>query len=266
MENRNAKQVQEEYDRLIYGPLLDHVKRAGDSLTPEDVLRVAAAQTAERNKLTPNEASRICVSFGDEFFETDLDTIRGRRRTFFLSYMRQIVEPFPTVVELGAGYGAQLYVVTQSFPAKACHGGDISGCAVELARFLFRHNQNVSIHHFNFYEPDSYRIFNDMEEPVLVYTSHAVEQLPSAKPLIDNLAAYREKIGAVVHFEPVYQPDVKTITGLMRARYMEFADYNRDLLVELAGRPDIRIVHQELNVIGQNPLNPTSIVHWAFGG
>ncbi len=261
---RNVEQVREEYDHGIYHPLLEQVEQAAEGLTPEDVLRMAVAQTAARNKLPPSDTTKVCISLGDEFFETDRDTVRDRWRAFFLGYLKQIIGPFPTVAELGAGYGLQLYPLTLSFPGKACIGGELSDSAVALARLLFRRNPDVSFHHFNFYEPECYRFLGEVKEPVLVYTSHAIEQLPSVRAFIDNLAAYRNRIGAVVHFEPVYQPDLNTVTGLMRARYIELADYNRDLLTELAGRPDIRIRHKEMNVIGENPLNPTSIIHWEF--
>jgi hypothetical protein len=51
---------------------------------------------------------------------------------------------------------------------------------------------------------------------------------------------------------------------LMRRRYAELNDYNRDLLSQLQRRSYIRILSIQTNVIGLNPLNPTSVIEWEF--
>jgi hypothetical protein len=50
----------------------------------------------------------------------------------------------------------------------------------------------------------------------------------------------------------------------MRRRYVEANDYNRDLLSALQARSFVRIVETRDDVVGLNPFNPTSVIHWQF--
>ena len=52
--------------------------------------------------------------------------------------------------------------------------------------------------------------------------------------------------------------------GLMCRRHAEINDYNHDLLSVLRSRTDIRIVRLDVDTLGLNPLNPTSVLHWEF--
>ena len=41
-------------------------------------------------------------------------------------------------------------------------------------------------------------------------------------------------------------------------------NYNRNLLEIVQGNPEIRGLHLDLNVLGLNPLNPTSALIWTM--
>ena len=111
-----------------------------------------------------------------------------------------------------------------------------------------------------------YKILADVQGKVTVFTAFAIEQLPVAASFFDTIWRYRDKINAVFHFEPVYELfGENTLLGLMRRRYVEVNDYNRDLFSQLQQRSEkIRIVRNEANVLGINPLNPLSVLHWEF--
>jgi hypothetical protein len=98
----------------------------------------------------------------------------------------------------------------------------------------------------------------------VVFTSHALEQLPSAAHMLDVIKSYQRDVTTVFHFEPVYEMYDDSLLGLMRRRYTQVNDYNQDLLSLLQNRPDIRIVRLEPNVFGLNPFNPTTIIQWEF--
>lgn len=53
--------------------------------------------------------------------------------------------------------------------------------------------------------------------------------------------------------------------GLMRRRYAQVNDYNRDLASQVLGLK-ARIVRQEVNVLGLgiNPFNPVFLLQWEF--
>lgn len=141
---------------------------------------------------------------------------------------------------------------------------DASPAALETARRLFQDDANASARAFDFYDAASYEFIASLEAPILVYTSAAIEQLPSAAPLFDGLARYREKISRIIHLEPVYRPQDECLLGMLRRRYIETWDYTRDLKTQIEGREEIRLLREEPNVFGVNPLNPLSLLEWEY--
>ena len=103
-------------------------------------------------------------------------------------------------------------------------------------------------------------------EKATVFTSHSIEQLPSAEKFICHIKKYKKKINKIIHFEPLYQMHLKekNLINLLRRRYTELNDYNKDLWELLKNDKDIEIIESKINVLGFNPLNPTSIVVWQF--
>ena len=100
----------------------------------------------------------------------------------------------------------------------------------------------------------------------LVYTSHSIEQIPELRSeFLDELIRKQPKY--VIHFEPCYgDQDSKSLIGLMRRKYIEVNDYNRnliDLLSEYENRGLIKIISHKKNVFSDTPFNPPSIVVWA---
>jgi len=51
---------------------------------------------------------------------------------------------------------------------------------------------------------------------------------------------------------------------MLRNKYMELNDYNRNLVELISNNPAIEIVEQEYDVIGINPLNSTNVIIWKF--
>jgi hypothetical protein len=166
------------------------------------------------------------------------------------------------VVELGAGYGFNLHLLHKRHSDKRFRGGEYSANAVSLAEHLYADEPEIVVEHFNFYHAE-YELLRDYDRgTVLVFTAHAIEQLPSARHVVERIKTY-PCVREVIHFEPTFEmQDSTTVLGLMRQKYTRINDYNRDLLSSLryAG---VRITHNDLNVFGLNPLNPTSIIAWS---
>ncbi len=205
-----------------------------------------------------------CVSIGDELYEMPIEAARRRDLEIVIEATRRAAAGCRTIVDLGAGYGFLLDQLRRRLPGRRWIGADASRNAVEIAGRVFRGQADVRYHQFNFYDPESYGFLGTARPPILILTRHAIEQLPSARPFFDALGAYRDRLGAAVHFEPVYRPDADTALGLMRCRYIENQDYNRDLLAEIQRREEIRLLDQRSDVIGLNPLLPTSVIQWEF--
>lgn len=169
-----------------------------------------------------------------------------------------------TVVELGTGFGTNLWHFAQRFPDQTFVGGDISDNAIVLAGELYRDMDNLRVEKFDFYAP-RYDLFDGLEAPVLVFTSQAIEQLPCTRPFLDAIAGHREAIGEVIHLEPACHLDDSSLLGQMRRRYNQINDYNHDLVACLReSNIDIEIVDLRKDVFGFNAFNSLSLVHWRF--
>lgn len=168
-----------------------------------------------------------------------------------------------SVVELGSSFGPILGDLARCFPGPRYFGGEYAENAVTLAGELYADRPDIEVRRLNFYD-DAYEVLEKAEGPVTVFTSQAIEQVPSAAHIIDVLAKYRDKIAAVFHLEPSYELYDDSLLGLMRRRYIELNDYNRDLIGVLKGRPDLRILSIQPEVVGWNPFNALALVHWTF--
>ena len=254
--SRTIEKIEQEYDTEKYGTCLEYyLAQAGQALTPEEV---------KRFEFGFESGKPVCISRGDELYEVSLSTARAEYCELLLKTLSSKIDNCRTVVELGCGYGYNLWMLQQRAPCKSYLGGEYSSKAVELASLLYQHDTTIRVLAFNFYDCHTYGLLDDVDPPVVVFTSHAIEQLPQAATVLDALASYRKGISAVFHFEPVFELHGETLLGLMRRRYCELNDYNRDLFSELQQRAYIRVMNAQSDVFGLNPLNPTSIVEWEF--
>lgn len=253
--NRTAEKVDLEYDKDKYARYLARYVEAKKTSTPEAI---------RQSELNLYSGTVLCISLGNDLVLMTPNKALSRLRHLLAESMRQEIEHSATVVELGCGYGYNLWALKQHFQHKRYLGGECSGNAVRLASGLFNEDPAIQVSQFNFHDQD-YEILKEAQPPVVVFTSHAIEQLPESATFLQGILYYRNKISSVFHFEPVHEFYDETLLGLMRRRYAEVNDYNQDLLFQLQQRPGfIRIVHTEANVLGLQPLNPTSLIHWEF--
>jgi hypothetical protein len=204
------------------------------------------------------------VSIGDELFSTDLLTARRLHLNLIRQRIPQLAAGIQYIVELGAGYGFNLVILRQLLSEIEFIGGELSERAVRLGNALAQSTNRVTLRPFNFCDENSYRFLDSLHGGVLVFTCHAVEQLPSAAAFIENLSLFRDRIRCVVHFEPSYESHSGGLLGLLRRRYAQVNDYNRDLIDVLSTAKFVNIQSSEPDVFGLNPLNPTSVVQWSF--
>ncbi len=154
------------------------------------------------------------------------------------------------ICELGCGFGHHL--TRWGLPS---YGGELTQNGVRLAKSL---GQDVTA--FDFYDPESYRFIRPRS---IIFTCHAIEQLPSAKAVLENLCLHRHNIVSVVHFEPLALGRDSQL-GNLQERYLELNHYNRDLHSLICNSPDIQVLQSEIDVVGGNPLNPASLLQWRF--
>lgn len=238
---RDAQQIEREYNQDKYGSLL-----------PLNLATVAEYSQVQFESVGFAADHVIPVAFGEELVEMPWQIARNLQHSLVTKVIRDFNPA--RICELGCGYGLNFPVLLDI--TAEVYGGEYSQNAVTIAQRL-----GLDIHLFDYYKPDSYDLIRDR---TLIFTSHSVEQLPSAQVLLDNLSRHRDKIDKVVHFEPTFLAERNTLVGCLRNRYIEINDYNRDLVTLLKARTDIEILSFQPDLIGLNPLNSTCVIVWQF--
>lgn len=242
---RTQDHIQREYNLDTYGSLLN------TGLTdPESLFNLQASPLLQLPK--------IIVSQRDEFYsllpQDGFDSYKSLVWHTVLQYVHLFPDvPRPTnfkVCELGCGWG---YLIGSLFDGI---GGELTENGVALGRRL-----GYKVQKFDFYEKADYEMIPDKS---VVYTSHAIEQLPSAEAVIEGLKSVRDRIACVIHFEPSYLPSRTDKLGQIRNQYILDHSYNRDLFQLLEQDPEIQIMESIWDVIGVNPINPTNLCVWKF--
>jgi hypothetical protein len=238
-QKRDTSLVEKTYSDTIWGERLE-----ANRADPEGL----------RSRLLNPDSREVITSRGDKIVALSMNAFDASR----VDHMDRVLQHFshaPEVCELGCGYGANL-IKLGARSAKRFYGGDYAHTAVELGGLL-----KLDVRKFDYYRPESYEF---IRLPSTLMTVHSIEQIPDATPFLDAVRQLRDRIDVIVHFEPLYRPDRQNLIGLIRNRYAEINDYNRNLLASLQAAADVEILSCEYDVFGVNPLNPTSVLVWRF--
>lgn len=252
---RTIEKIDSEYDKDKYASCLNFYRMHPD----------ATAETVKKQCEMDVMQTEMCVSIGDDLCVLPQTEALKLNDVFFLESAGPSVEQADTVVELGCGYGYNLWLLSKHFPGKTYFGGEYSQNAVALARELYSNEPSIRVERFNFYDA-SYHILEHLKlsSRTLVFTRHAVEQLPSAAAALAGLSRCRKAMHEVLNLEPLYAENKDSLLSLLRRRYMEVNDYNRDILSLLRADKNIVVRDVRFNVFGLNPLNATSVIRWNF--
>lgn len=249
--HRTSDEVLREYDKEKWGSVLSWLKTHSD-VTVDDLWR---QQGLEPGEMVPFAlASRIAIAplrvVLNAYARLLLDTLKPHKAK--------------ALVELGSGLGDNLLKLASVLQPRAAYGGEFTSSGVECGRTLAKlWSTEARFDHFDYNNPQT---LETVPKQALVYTSHSIEQIPQLhESFVESLI--RRSPQLVVHFEPCYQDhDGQSLIGLMRRRYTELNDYNRNLVELLRSFEDagaIRILEHQANVFSDTPFNPTSIVMWA---
>lgn len=177
--------------------------------------------------------------------------------------VRPSLEQTEQLVEMGCGPGFIMDMLSRKFPKAKFMGGDFADSAIELATELYPDPKHISVQKLDFYA-DSFPVLEQAQGQVTIFTCQALEQIPDCSKAIATLGKYRDKIKSVVHLEPCYELYDDTLMGLMRKRYIEINDYNRNLVGTLRNNDDIEVMSCDACVIGWNPFNALAATEWRF--
>jgi hypothetical protein len=233
--NRDIQQVEQEYNQDKYKKLLD--------------CNLKSIKEAKFKQLGDDVKAETYLSLGDEIFKTDV----LNSSTIYDSLIKSKVQQYASsyYCELGCGYGYNL-----SNLEGQVYGGEYSLNAVKIAESF-----GIDVKPFNYYNLDDYSL---IKNDTTVFTVHSIEQIPNADCIMEGLARNRDKINYVVHFEPSYIEERANLIGLLRNKYIEINDYNRNLFSLIRSRTDIEIIEWRRDAIGINPLNSANLMVWRF--
>ena len=236
--NRDIHQVENEYNLDKYARLLDFNFKTIEEYKVKEFELAGLKQEKD-----------LFISYGDSIFTVPL----AEARQLFYNMIREKVAQYPSenICELGCGYGFNL-----SYLGKNAYGGEYSENAVITAKKL-----GMEVSRFNYYHPEDYQFIKPNST---ILTTHSIEQIPDAGVIIDALEKQKHKINYVIHFEPTFVEQRHTFLGLLRNRYIELNDYNRNLITVLKNKPGIEILELELDVFGLTPLNSSNVIVWKF--
>ena len=237
--NRDIQQIENEYNLDKYAKLLEF-----DFKTVEEYKAKEFAQAG----LHP-VTGQMVISIGDSVFKA---TVSEARKKYY-ELIRISIEKYRSknICELGCGYGYNL-----SYLGANAYGGDYSSNAVSIGQKL-----NLDVRQFNYYNESDYQF---IKPDSTIFTTHSIEQIPDATVIINAFEKQKDKINYVVHFEPTVVDTRTTLLGLLRNKYMEMNDYNRNLISILKNRPDIEILELKIDIFGLVPLNTTNLIVWKF--
>lgn len=173
--------------------------------------------------------------------------------------------PASGIVELGSGYGTVVLKLARSaeFADMPFFAAEYTPSGREiLQRLAEADGTSIETGQCDFAATP----VTDLTLPpgALIFTSFATPYVPELPDsFVESLLALKPAI--VVHFEPCYEHCDNSLFGLLRRRYIEVNDYNRNLLTLLRtfeANNKITIEREEPVVFGSNPLLSASVLAW----
>ncbi|MEQ1519917.1 MAG: hypothetical protein ABL936_01460 [Aestuariivirga sp.] len=252
---RNLAKIHNEYSEDKWQKCFDAYTKSGGTMDAHELRRLYYDLSSAKQRAAVRQGKLVGATNSE---------IMSWYDDILISAMTTALKSAGTVVELGSSFGHIMWMLRKAFPNLIYRGGDFADSAVALAAMLYAQKPDISVEKFDFYAP-SYDLIERAKGPVVVVTSQALEQVPQSAGVIETLYKYRKKIDRVFHLEPAYALyDDGSLLGLMRRRYIEINDYNRDLVSTLKDRKDIEIMRLEQNVVGWNPFNSLALIEWRF--
>lgn len=248
---RSSAEVLREYDQEKWSSVLRYLEST-DTRSSDEIL---AAQGL-------NPDSECAFMRNDRYFVARAADIMSQ----YEELLAREIQPYlqDDLVELGCGIGDKLIYLSKLYDSINVWGGEYTASGLKSAKALAKgYGIDVEFTLFDYNDPDSMFF---IKSGSLVYTSHSIEQIPELRSeFLDELIRKQPKY--VIHFEPCYEDqDSQSLIGLMRKKYIELNDYNRnliDLLNDYNRRGLIEIISHKKNVFSDTPFNPTSVVVWA---
>lgn len=252
---KTHRELVREYEQEKWGKLLEMVQNAPQQVTLPWVLECVFSQRSEDEFIIVKEECKL------------VPAQEGRALTLqvILSHLRHYL-PSHHIVELGAGFGNILIDIAQQkdFSGAEFYAGEFTQSGQKIIQILTK-NQGIKCTTGNCDFNRDPIIDLSIPENAIIYTAMSAVCVPQLQDhFIDNLIQLKPKV--VVHFEPCYEAlDSNTLLGALCQKYIEFNDYNRNLLSLIkryVDKGEVELIDVKPNVIGTNPLLPLTIISW----
>ena len=247
---RNSDIVEKDYDLnswsnilnekkwLKYDDLLDFVLDSKNTLNDEQISYIE---------------NKICKITRSEYAKF--------RKEILNFYIKQNIDDSDTIVELGCGWGLNLWTILVDNPQKKLEGYELSENGLNACKEINNHfNCNVSFGNINLTKNSTFPILKNKS----VFTFHVLEQLKyDTSVVIENILKSKPKM--VLHFEPVPELYGNTDHEKLVKHFINYMDYQDNLLTTLKifekeGR--ITIVDSKRLRFAANPFFETCLIKW----
>lgn len=252
--SKTEAELVREFDVEKWGGLLREAKDAGRGFRYATVDRLHMGALGN------------CVSVRGDTLTWEPQLAATRRFRALVGDTLAGLMPATALVELGAGYGGMFFSVARALREfnPALYALEFSGSGRELIeRIASAERLEVTTGACNLGAREMTPVA--IPEGAVIFTSFAAHYVPvMSAEFVRALCALRPK--AVVHFEPLVHPESEQTTlGILRRRYLESNDYNRNMLEVLTEAERARVIRIESidrSWFGLNPLLPASRVVW----
>lgn len=255
MKYKTPEEVTREYEHEKWGPLLRKVHSYGKNISVEMTDEIALRDLPET----------LC-SIGEKLHLFSPLDFNHRYVDFIERTLKKLL-PASALVELGCGYGNIILKLAKRkiFSSMQIMAAEYTSSGMKLTRELAeRQGLDMEVENCNFASPEVAKL--PIPPNAIIFTSNATLYVPKLKTsFVSALSSFKPK--AVVHFEPCFEHcDNRSLLGLMRRRYIEVNDYNRNLVTLLhkqQGKRRIIIHLEQPAVLGLNPLLAASVLIWS---
>lgn len=251
---KTREEIAREFEYEKWGQLLEKVEKINVPLSVEDVDEWC-------NQDNPNH---LC-SIGKRLVLLNYREVHKK----YLDLLEKILKkylPASALIELGAGYGRVVIPLARRKPFCniPVYAGEYTVSGTKLIQILSQsEKKQIFSGHCDFNLPN----FLDFEIPPggIIFTSYSAHYLPKmTNKFIESFLSLNPKV--IINIEPCYDHFTgNTLIDLMRRRYIEVNDYNKNLVMLLKEHErngKIEILEEHRSVFGINPFLPASILVW----
>lgn len=251
---KTPEEITREFEYEKWGQLLEKVEKINVPLSVEDV-----------DEWSSQDDSHQLYSIGKHLV---LLSYREAQKKY-LDLLEKILKkylPASALIELGAGYGSVIIPLARRKPFCniPIYAGEYTVSGTKLIQILSQsEKKQIMAGHCDFNLPD----FLDFEIPPggIIFTSYSTHYLPKmTNKFIESFLSLNPKV--IINIEPCYDHFAgNTLIDLMRRRYIEVNDYNRNLvtlLKEYERNGKIEILEELPLLFGTNPFLPCSAMVW----